>query len=191
MEKFAEVTQETIFGTLWTRPGLDLKTRALICVISDTATGRYEELKLHLRFARNHGWTEDELSEALLHLTGYIGAPLVRGAMLTAVELFKEMQDGGLGKRPPVCQPRCRFRTYFPGASLATFESSISVQSLDRLLRRACRPDRRAPPVAVVRAWRSARDNLRPRPLGVTALRPASSPAISGCASRPARVPAG
>jgi 4-carboxymuconolactone decarboxylase len=92
MEKFAEVTQETIFGTLWTRPGLDLKTRALICVISDTATGRYEELKLHLRFARNHGWTEDELSEALLHLTGYIGAPLVRGAMLTAVELFKEMQ---------------------------------------------------------------------------------------------------
>src|SRR5215475_3521889 len=92
MAKFAEVTQETIFGTLWTRPGLDLKTRALICVISDTATGRYEELKLHLRFARNQGWTEDELAEALVHLTGYIGAPLVRGAMLTAVELFKEMQ---------------------------------------------------------------------------------------------------
>lgn len=92
MEKFAEVTQETIFGTLWTRPGLDLKTRALICVISDTAMGRYEELKLHLRFARNQGWTEDELAEALLHLTGYIGAPLVRGAMLTAVELFKEMR---------------------------------------------------------------------------------------------------
>ena len=38
---FAEVTQETIFGTLWTRPGLDLKTRALICVISDTATGMF------------------------------------------------------------------------------------------------------------------------------------------------------
>ena len=92
MEKFAEVTQETIFGTLWTRPGLDLKTRALICVISDAATGREPELKLHLRFARNHGWTEDELSEALLHLTGYVGAPLVRGAMLTAVEVFKEIR---------------------------------------------------------------------------------------------------
>jgi 4-carboxymuconolactone decarboxylase len=95
MEKFAEVTQETIFGTLWTRTGLDLKTRALICVISDTATGRYEELKLHLRFARNQGWTEDELAEALVHLTGYIGAPLVRGAMLTAVEIFKEMRAEG------------------------------------------------------------------------------------------------
>src|ERR1051326_6742833 len=90
MAKFAEVTQETIFGALWTRPGLDLKTRALICVISDAATGREAELKLHLRFARNQGWTEDELAEALLHLTGYIGAPLVRGAMLTAVEFFKE-----------------------------------------------------------------------------------------------------
>ncbi len=91
MEKFAEVTQETIFGTLWTRPGLDLKTRALICVISDAAQGRDPELKLHLRFARNQGWTEDELSEALLHLAGYVGAPLVREAMLTACEVFKEM----------------------------------------------------------------------------------------------------
>ena len=95
MEKFAEVTQETILGTLWTRPGLDLKTRALICVISDAAQGRDPELKLHLRFARNQGWTEDELSEALLHLAGYVGAPLVREAMLTAVEVFKEMRAEG------------------------------------------------------------------------------------------------
>jgi 4-carboxymuconolactone decarboxylase len=92
MEKFAEVTQETIFGTLWTRPGLDLKTRALICVISDAATGRDPELKLHLRFALNQGWTEDELAEALLHLAGYVGAPLVREAMLTACSVFDEIK---------------------------------------------------------------------------------------------------
>ena len=91
MEKFAAYTQETVFGTLWTRPGLDLKTRALVCVVSDAAQGRVPELKLHLRFARNQGWTEDELSEALLHLAGYIGAPLLREALLTAIEVFKEM----------------------------------------------------------------------------------------------------
>ena len=91
MEKFAEVTQETIFGTLWTRPGLDVKTRALICIISDTATGRTTELKLHIRFARNQGWTEDELVESILHLLGYVGAPLVREALLCAIETFKEM----------------------------------------------------------------------------------------------------
>jgi 4-carboxymuconolactone decarboxylase len=92
MEKFAALTQETLFGTLWTRPGLDLKTRTLICVISDTAMGRSPELKLHIRFARNHGWTEDELVESILHLLGYVGAPLVREALLVAKETFAEMR---------------------------------------------------------------------------------------------------
>ena len=92
MEKFAELTQEALFATLWTRPGLDLKTRTLICVISDTATGRAPELKLHIRFARNHGWTEDELVEAILHLLGYVGAPLVREALLVAKETFAEIR---------------------------------------------------------------------------------------------------
>jgi 4-carboxymuconolactone decarboxylase len=92
MEKFAALTQETVFGSLWTRPGLDLKTRTLICVISDTATGRTPELKLHIRFALNHGWTEDELAEAILHLLGYVGAPLVREALLVAKETFAEMR---------------------------------------------------------------------------------------------------
>ena len=92
MEKFAALTQETLFGTLWTRPGLDLKTKTLICVISDTATGRAPELKLHIRFARNHGWTEDELVESILHLLGYVGAPLVREALLVARETFAEMR---------------------------------------------------------------------------------------------------
>ena len=93
MEKFAAYTQGAVFGMLWTRPGLDLKTRALICVISDAAQGRVPELKLHIRFAVNQGWTRDELSEALLHLAGYIGVPLVREALLTAIEAFKEMDS--------------------------------------------------------------------------------------------------
>jgi 4-carboxymuconolactone decarboxylase len=92
MAKFAEVTQETIFGALWTRPGLDLKTRTLICVISDAAGGRDPELKLHLRMARNQGWTEDELVEALLHLGGYVGVPLIRESLLVAKETFAEMR---------------------------------------------------------------------------------------------------
>ena len=47
------------------------------------------------RFPRHQGWTEDEVSEALLHLAGYVGAPLVREAMLTAVEVFKDMRAEG------------------------------------------------------------------------------------------------
>jgi 4-carboxymuconolactone decarboxylase len=92
MKKFIDVATETVFGALWTRPGLDLKTRALICVISDAATARTPELGLHLRMARRQGWTEDELVEALLHLSGYVGVPLIREAMLTAKEVFGEMR---------------------------------------------------------------------------------------------------
>jgi 4-carboxymuconolactone decarboxylase len=92
MEKFADYASEAVFGLLWTRPGLDLKTRTMICVISDTATGRWPELAIHLRMARRQGWSEDELTEALLHLSGYIGVPSVREAMITAKEVFTEMR---------------------------------------------------------------------------------------------------
>ena len=92
MQKFMDVTTETVFGTLWTRPGLDLKTRTLICVVSDAATARTPELGIHLRMALRQGWTEDELVEVLLHLSGYVGAPLIREALLTAKEVFAEMR---------------------------------------------------------------------------------------------------
>src|SRR5205085_5448650 len=83
MKKFLDVATENVFGALWTRPGLDLKTRTLVCVVSDVATGREPELAIHLRFALRQGWTEEEITEVLLHLFGYIGLPLVRGSMLT------------------------------------------------------------------------------------------------------------
>jgi 4-carboxymuconolactone decarboxylase len=94
MRKFADYSTEAVFGGLWTRPGLDTKTRALICVVSDTATGRTPELAIHVRMALRQGWTEDELVEALLHLSGYVGLPLVREALLTAREVFAEMRAG-------------------------------------------------------------------------------------------------
>ncbi|MBU2532379.1 MAG: carboxymuconolactone decarboxylase family protein [Alphaproteobacteria bacterium] len=96
MQKFRDVAAENVFGALWTRPGLDLKTRTMICVISDAATGRDPELALHLRMARRQGWTEEELTEALIHLSGYIGVPLIREAMLTASKVFKEMREEGM-----------------------------------------------------------------------------------------------
>lgn len=91
MQKFGDYASEAVFGLLWSRPGLDLKTRTLICVVSDTAQARWPELKIHLRMARRQGWTEDELSEALLHMAGYVGLPAVREAMIVAVEVFEEI----------------------------------------------------------------------------------------------------
>lgn len=93
MEKFADYATEAIFGMLWARPGLDYKTRALICVISDACGHCWPELELHIRFARRHGWTEDELTEALLHLGGYIGVPSAREAMIIASKVFRELRE--------------------------------------------------------------------------------------------------
>src|SRR6059036_3387239 len=94
MKKFIDVATETVFGALWTRPGLDLKTRALICVVSDAATGREPELGLHLRMALRQGWTEEELTEVLLHLSGYVGVPIIREAMLVASKTFADVKAG-------------------------------------------------------------------------------------------------
>ena len=67
----------------------------MICVVSDTVMAREDELAIHLRFALRQGWTEDELTEAILHLAGYIGLPLVRGAMLKAREVFAQIRAEG------------------------------------------------------------------------------------------------
>lgn len=91
MVKFRELATDIAFGSVWTRPGLDLKTRAMICVISDTSTGRYPELAVHLRMARNNGWTEEELVEAILHLSVYVGLPFVREALIVASETFAQL----------------------------------------------------------------------------------------------------
>jgi 4-carboxymuconolactone decarboxylase len=95
MGKFGAYATEAVFGMLWSRPGLDLKTRTLICVISDTVMGRPDELKIHLRMALRQGWTEDELVEAIMHLAGYAGLPLVREGLLTARETFQEIRAEG------------------------------------------------------------------------------------------------
>jgi len=90
MRKFIDLVTETVFGALWTRPGLDLKTRTLVCVVADAATGREPELAIHLRMALREGWTEEELTEVLLHLSGYVGVPIIREALLTAKQVFAE-----------------------------------------------------------------------------------------------------
>ncbi|HJU16963.1 MAG TPA: carboxymuconolactone decarboxylase family protein [Stellaceae bacterium] len=92
MQKFIDVATETVFGALWTRPGLNLKTRALVCVVSDAATGRAPELGLHLRMALRQGWSEEELTEVLLHLSGYVGVPMIREAMMIARKAFAEFR---------------------------------------------------------------------------------------------------
>ena len=88
MSDFVDYATEALWGLLWSRPGLDLKTRTLVSVVATATQGRGPELAMYLPMARAQGWTEDELIEVLLHLAGYVGLPTAREAMLTAKETF-------------------------------------------------------------------------------------------------------
>lgn len=93
IEKFVDYAIEAVWGLLWSRPGLDMKTRSLISVVTTATQARYTELDMYLRIALRQGWTEDELSEVLLQLAGYVGLPAIREAMITAKEVFVEMRQ--------------------------------------------------------------------------------------------------
>ncbi len=72
---FAEASFAHVYGEIWPREGLDLKTRSLITVAALVALGKPEELAIHLKGALNTGWTQDELTEVMLHLSYYAGFP--------------------------------------------------------------------------------------------------------------------
>jgi 4-carboxymuconolactone decarboxylase len=88
---FTQAIQEHItsaaWGTVWQRPGLDLKTRSLITVAMLTALGKQHELKGHVRGAINNGATAAEIQEVLLHAAIYCGVPAAVEAFRTANEL--------------------------------------------------------------------------------------------------------
>jgi len=75
MMAFQRMTTELCWGTVWTRPGLDRRTRSLMNLVMLTALHATAELKLHVRGAIENGVTVEEIKEALMHATVYCGIP--------------------------------------------------------------------------------------------------------------------
>jgi 4-carboxymuconolactone decarboxylase len=74
-EQFHEFITRYAWGDIWSRPGLDLRTRSLVTVALLAALGRTDELGMHLRGALRNGVSPDELAEVLLHTGVYAGLP--------------------------------------------------------------------------------------------------------------------
>jgi 4-carboxymuconolactone decarboxylase len=89
-EDFQEFITRCAWGEVWTRPGLDRRTRSAITLAALTALGREGELELHLRAARRNGLTEDEIGEVLLHTAVYAGVPAANAAFAVAQRVFSE-----------------------------------------------------------------------------------------------------
>ncbi|WP_280392609.1 4-carboxymuconolactone decarboxylase [Nocardia brasiliensis] len=77
---FQEYITESVWGSIWTRPGLDRRTRSCITLAVLTALGRHEEIAMHVRAARRHGLTPAEIAEVLLHTGAYAGVPAANAA---------------------------------------------------------------------------------------------------------------
>lgn len=85
-----EFVNEHAWGGVWTREGLDRKTRSLITLATLTALKCPQELKGHVRGALNNGCSVEEIREALLHCAVYAGVPAAIDAFRAAQEVIEQ-----------------------------------------------------------------------------------------------------
>jgi 4-carboxymuconolactone decarboxylase len=90
----AEWSTEFCWGALWTRPGLDRRTRSIINLAMLGALGRPHELKLHVKGALKNGLTVEEIKEIFLQVAVYCGVPSGIDAFRNAREALKEAAEG-------------------------------------------------------------------------------------------------
>ena len=89
-EDFQDLITRYAWGEIWTRPGLDRKTRSAITLTALVALGHWEELALHVAAARRNGMSDDELEEVLLQCAIYCGVPAANHAFAVAQRALEE-----------------------------------------------------------------------------------------------------
>ena len=85
-----QLITENAWGTVWARPGLDLKSRSLVTLALLAACGAQRELRGHLRGALNNGASREDIREVLLQTAVYCGIPVAAEALRTATAVCPE-----------------------------------------------------------------------------------------------------
>jgi 4-carboxymuconolactone decarboxylase len=88
--EFQDLITRYAWGEIWTRPGLDRRTRSCITLTALVAGGHEQELAMHLRGALRNGLTPDEIKEVLLQTAIYCGVPAANAAFAVAQEVLAE-----------------------------------------------------------------------------------------------------
>ena len=96
-EDFQDLITRYAWGEIWSRPGLDRRTRSAITLTALVATGREHELEMHVRAALGNGLTPEEISEVLLQCAVYCGVPAANGAFAIAQRVFDELDAEAAG----------------------------------------------------------------------------------------------
>jgi 3-oxoadipate enol-lactonase/4-carboxymuconolactone decarboxylase len=89
---FQQLITKYAWGTIWTRPGLDRRSRSMITLTALVARGHHEELAMHVRAARTNGLSVDEIKEVLLQTAIYCGVPEANTAFRIAQAALAEME---------------------------------------------------------------------------------------------------
>jgi 4-carboxymuconolactone decarboxylase len=87
---FQDFITRGVWGDVWTRDGLDRRTRSALTLALLAALGHHEELAMHVRAARRIGLTEEEIGEVLLHTAAYAGVPAGNSALAIAQRVLAE-----------------------------------------------------------------------------------------------------
>ncbi|HZG62335.1 MAG TPA: 4-carboxymuconolactone decarboxylase [Rubrobacteraceae bacterium] len=95
---FQDFITRYAWGEIWSRSGLDRKTRSCVTLAALVALGKLEELEMHVRAAMRNGLTKDEIGEVLLHSAIYCGLPAANAAFAVAQRVLDD-HEGPKGSR--------------------------------------------------------------------------------------------
>ncbi|WP_285505454.1 4-carboxymuconolactone decarboxylase [Actinokineospora sp. NBRC 105648] len=87
---FQDLITRYAWGEIWTRPGLDRRTRSCITLTALIAHGHHDELAMHVRAALTNGLTPDEIGEVILQSAIYCGVPAANSAFAIAQRVLAE-----------------------------------------------------------------------------------------------------
>jgi 4-carboxymuconolactone decarboxylase len=91
-DELGDLTIDHVFGALWTRPGLDRRSRSLVTLGALIALRAERELKFHFPIALRNGLTIEEIEEVIYHAAGYAGYPAAATARAVVQEVLTRSQ---------------------------------------------------------------------------------------------------
>src|SRR5690625_567132 len=90
---FQDFITRTAWGDIWSRPGLDRKSRSVAVLTAMMALGHHEEFQMHVSAALRNGLTVDEIKEVILQAGLYCGVPVANTAFSLARETLEEIGE--------------------------------------------------------------------------------------------------
>lgn len=90
---FQDFITRTAWGDIWSRPGLDRRSRSVAVLTAMIALGHHDEFEMHVRAARRNGLSVDEIKEVILQAGLYCGVPAANTAFKLAERVLKELGE--------------------------------------------------------------------------------------------------